>query len=650
MVKRRIWNWFHNLQVQQKIALGYGLSLGIAIVGTAIGILLTDQRQRQAEALGKDALEELQLLTRLQVDALEASVHQDYVEESLFDPEHLPLAYAEWRRDYNRYRQSWQEFKETENHTKGEEEIESAEELAALDAFFEEYEEVQDKYFQTFDQLPSVLDPAAFTPDMGIRFKAALNKLEQRAFLQQTDDLNADLTNLTALIRDEYELAQVAILNATTLRLWLISFTMVGSAAIAGFLSILTARAIASPIRKLTLMTQRLARGDVDVRIPMTGKDEVGRLGKAFNQMAEQLAESGLLNQQIQQLHQTLGDLEKNQAKLIHAEKMSSLGQLVAGIAHEINTPLGVIQASIGNITHALEQALRELPPLLQTLPPEQLADFWTLLDWTRQPQEILSSREERQLKRHIQQMLVDLGLVDADILAETLSRMSITAPLDPILPLLKAANAPTLLETAYQLAIIQNNSQNIHLAVSQATRIVYALKNYVRQDVMGVPIYASISDGIDTVLTLYQNQIKRGIKIEKKYAALPPVLCYPEELVQVWSNLINNAIQAMNYRGKLTITTLEQVEYIVVQITDVGPGIPSDIQARIFEPFFTTKAVGEGTGLGLSIVKNIVDKHHGKIELESTSGYTTFTVWLPLKPASVELTVVERESSHSIA
>jgi signal transduction histidine kinase len=644
MVERRVWNWFHNLQVQQKIALGYGLSLGIAIIGTAIGILLTDQRQRQAEALGKDALEELQLVTRLQVDALEASIHQDDVEESLSDPEHLPLAYTEWRQDYNRYRQSWQEFKETENHTRGEEGIESTEELAALDAFFAKYGGVQDKYFQTFDQLPSVLDPAAFTPDMGGRFKAALDKLEQRAFSQRTYELNADLTNLTALIRDEYDLAQIAIYNATTLRLWLISFTMIGSAAIAGLLSILTARAIASPIRKLTLMTQRLARGDVDVRIPMTGKDEIGQLGKAFNQMAEQLAESGLLSQQIQQLHQTLGDLKKNQAKLIHAEKMSSLGQLVAGVAHEINTPLGVIQASIGNITNALEQALRELPPLLQTLPPAQLADFLTLLDWTRQPQEILSSREERQLKRRIQQTLVDLGLVESDILAEILSRMCITASLDPILPLLKTANAPTLLETAYQLSIIQNNSQNIHLAVGQATRIVYALKNYVRQDVMGVPTYASISDGIDTVLTLYQNQIKRGIKVEKKYAALPPILCYPDELVQVWSNLINNAMQAMNYRGQLMITTLEHTQYVTVQFTDMGTGISPDIQARIFEPFFTTKALGEGTGLGLSIVKNIIDKHHGKIELESTPGRTTFTVRLPLAPAPAETIMAARE------
>ncbi|MBW4522208.1 MAG: HAMP domain-containing protein [Scytolyngbya sp. HA4215-MV1] len=351
-------------------------------------------------------------------------------------------------------------------------------------------------------------------------------------------------------------------------------------------------RTIARPIRNLTLMTQQLAQGNLTARIPVMGKDEVAQLSAAFNQMADQLAERGLLSQHIQQLQQTLGDLEKNQEQLIHAEKMSSLGQLVAGVAHEINTPLGVIQASIGNITSALEQTLKELPPLLQTLPPEQLSEFFMLLDWACQPQAMLSSREERQLKRNIEQTLADQGLTQADALADRLSKMGITAALDPILPLLESADALLMLKTAYPLSIVQNNSQNIRLAIEQASRIVHALKNYVRQDVFGVPIYASVTEGIDTVLTIYQNQIKRGIEVEKQYASLPQILCYPEELVQVWSNLISNAIQAMSYQGNLTIVASEKDQSIVVQITDTGSGISPDIKARIFKPFFTTKAM----------------------------------------------------------
>ncbi|NJO52606.1 MAG: GHKL domain-containing protein [Leptolyngbyaceae cyanobacterium RM2_2_4] len=331
-------------------------------------------------------------------------------------------------------------------------------------------------------------------------------------------------------------------------------------------------------------------------------------------------------------LAQTLSDLKQSQMKLIQAEKMSSLGQLVTGIAHEINTPLGAIQSSVGNITHALQQALKKLPTLLQTLPLERLSELLLLLEWAQQPQETLSSREERQLKRQIKQSLDNQGIAQAETLSGTLSKMGITVALDPILPLLRMANAPAMLQTVYQLVVVQNNSQNIRLAVERASRIVYALRNFARQDVLGVPSYASISEGIETVLMLYQNQIKHGIEVETQYAELPPLIGYPEELVQVWSNLVSNAIQSMNYRGKLAIATSLQDQHIVVQIADTGKGISPDIQDKIFEPFFTTKARGEGTGLGLSIVKNIIDKHHGKIEVESQTGTTTFRVYLPLQ------------------
>ncbi|MBE9178124.1 HAMP domain-containing protein [Oculatella sp. LEGE 06141] len=429
-----------------------------------------------------------------------------------------------------------------------------------------------------------------------------------------------------------FVLYPITALEAARTELWLrLGLLLLLGGTVVISVGVCIAGAIARPIRILIRMTQQLAQGDLSVRVLDRSQDEVGQLSHAFNQMAEQLAERGLLSQHIQQLQQTLGDLEKNQTQLIHAEKMSSLGQLVAGVAHEINTPLGAIQSSIGNITSALEQALKELPPLLQTLPPDQLSNFFTLLDWAQQPQEMLSSREERQLKRNIKQTLSEQGLLHASRLADTLSKMGVTAALDPILPLLQAADAPAILGTAHQLSIVQNNSRNIQLAVERASRTVYALKNYVRQDVVGMPVYAAVAEGIDTVLIIYQNQIKCGIEVEKRYASLPQLLCYPEELIQVWSNLISNAIQAMNYRGKLAIATSKQDEHIVVQIADTGSGISPEIKARIFEPFFTTKAMGEGTGLGLSIVKNIVAKHRGRIEVESTPGHTVFRVWLPL-------------------
>ncbi|HAX80876.1 MAG TPA: hypothetical protein DCY88_34830 [Cyanobacteria bacterium UBA11372] len=433
-------------------------------------------------------------------------------------------------------------------------------------------------------------------------------------------------------------LSEIDSLETAKYMLWLrlgLLFLLGGT--IVTIVGILIAGAIARPVLKFIRMTEELANGNSTIRVPVKSRDEVGQLGRALNQMAEQLAERGILNQQVQELKQTLHDLQKNQAKLIQTEKMAALGQLVAGIAHEINTPLGAIQASIDNITSYLEQSLTELPPLFESLDRDRLTEFFTLLDWAKQPKEMLSSREERQLKRSLKQTLSEQGLENADALADTLSKMGIANTLDPILPLLQDPDAPVILETAYHLSAVQNNSQNIRLAVERAARIVYALKNYVRQDISNVPVSASVPAGIDTVLTLHQNQIKRGIEVIKNYQTVAEILCYPEALFQVWSNLIGNAIQAMNYQGQLAIALLEQDGHIMVEIADSGAGIPPEIKNQIFEPFFTTKPEGEGSGLGLSIVSKIVEKHKGRIEVESEPGNTVFRVWLPSNLGELE-------------
>ncbi|MEO0948456.1 MAG: ATP-binding protein, partial [Cyanobacteria bacterium J06641_5] len=144
------------------------------------------------------------------------------------------------------------------------------------------------------------------------------------------------------------------------------------------------------------------------------------------------------------------------------------------------------------------------------------------------------------------------------------------------------------------------------------------------------------IVDGIETTLELYHNYIKKGIEVIRNYQDLPEIEGYPDELLQVWTNLIHNGVQAMEGRGTLTISTDTNSDRVTVVVQDSGAGIEPAVQDRIFDPFFTTKSQGQGSGLGLSIAKEIVEKHRGQITLSSQPGQTEFTVVLPLKLSAV--------------
>ncbi len=337
------------------------------------------------------------------------------------------------------------------------------------------------------------------------------------------------------------------------------------------------------------------------------------------------------LRKKNEELASTLQQLQATQQELIQAEKMASLGQLIAGVAHEINTPMGAIQASIANISSALNNSLHQLPQLFQQISPERQADFFALLAANKQHQGTLSFREERKCKRALTKQLKVLKIDDADTLANSLVYLGITQDITPFSPLLEDSNCHLILDTAYNLVTQQNNSENIQLAVERVAKIVFALKSYIRQSDSGEMSRAQLTEGIDVVLTIYQNQLKQGIEVVKHYQDVPEILCYPEELNQVWTNLVHNAIQAMNYQGTLVINVSQENNQVVVQFTDSGCGISPEIKTKIFEAFFTTMPMGEGSGLGLNIVSKIIEKHQGRIEVDSVPGKTTFSIFLPI-------------------
>lgn len=335
------------------------------------------------------------------------------------------------------------------------------------------------------------------------------------------------------------------------------------------------------------------------------------------------------------QAARALEDQQQAEAQLVHSEKMAALGQLIAGVAHEINTPIGAIKSSGNNISDALDSALIGLPALIDELDATYREHFSALIARANKPKPLLSTREERAIVRDVTAALEALDVNQARHRAGLLVQMQSHTDLDLVLPLLRHPAADRILDIASGISTISTNTGNINTAVDRVAKIIFALKSFSRFGGEHVWTESDLAEGLETVLTIYQNQIKHGTDLVRQFQEIPHVRCLPDEINQVWTNLIHNALQAMDHKGTLTISISRDGEDALVSISDTGCGMPPEIQKRIFEPFFTTKPTGEGTGLGLDIVRKIVEKHMGRITVESMAGQgTTFTVRLPIAGA----------------
>lgn len=352
------------------------------------------------------------------------------------------------------------------------------------------------------------------------------------------------------------------------------------------------------------------------------------------------------LQQAKRKAESAFNQLQKMQVELIHEEKMASLGQLIAGIAHEINSPLAAFSSATDHLKNTLQERLPQLPAFLHQLSPAAAAQFFHLLQDIMQQQTenssaqgvLYTSPEDRQIRRQLVPQLRAAEVEKADVQADLLVQMNLHHQWEQLLDILQSKQGLSFLQHLYVIIDLQRNQKTMEFAVKQAQNIMQALKNYVHQEPQdGSKQLLNVSNTLETVLTLYKHLLRDSVVVHKDYQAIPNIMGYPDELNQVWTNLIQNALQAMNYQGTLTIqvkqaTAPQGWQAVAVVFQDTGCGIPEVLQEKIFQPFFTTKSAPEGTGLGLDIVRKIVKKHAGYISLESQQGNTRFTIWLPIE------------------
>ena len=350
------------------------------------------------------------------------------------------------------------------------------------------------------------------------------------------------------------------------------------------------------------------------------------------------------------ELHEALENLRETQAQLVLSERMAGLGLLVAGVAHEINSPTAAIRGSIDGLTGALARVSRHGVELAARSAPASVAGLLEALAPALAERSFPTSLTARKAAREIAAALeaapgppIDPTGVDPrrierpHALAAELADLGATP--DDAVRLIEALGASPALAPAVVAALtdhvyLHRTASTFRHAIASIQRIVGALKSYSHLDQQAVRTEADIHEGLETTLALLHHTL-RDIVVERRFGSVPRIPVYVDELNQVWTNLIQNAQQALSNRpasgAKVTITTATSDAWVVVRVVDNGPGIPTEVLPRIFEPFFTTKPKGEGSGLGLGIARKIVDKHGGTMRCESEPGWTMFEVRLPV-------------------
>ncbi|WP_266366386.1 ATP-binding protein [Tellurirhabdus rosea] len=338
-------------------------------------------------------------------------------------------------------------------------------------------------------------------------------------------------------------------------------------------------------------------------------------------------------------VHQMTTRVREYTRQMQQNEKMISLGRLSAGLAHELNNPVAAIVRSVGTLKEHLHATPEQFKKVLTLqLEPEKVDEIQTLLfEKIRQRGQSarLSLLEKSSREDDLTDWLDDHDVPGATSLAENLTEAGFSPDdLDTIARITSPDSLPTVLNWLCNNLMTEALVNEITDASGRIATLIGAIKSYTHMDRGIGKDCIQIREGLESTLTLLKHKLKtKNIRVAlDMHPDLPAVEAFPSELNQVWTNLADNAIDAMPEGGQLTISAQPDREFVDVRFVDNGSGIPADIKDRIFDPFFTTKEIGKGTGLGLDIVQSIIDHHHGKIYVDSRPGRTEFKVCLPVK------------------
>jgi signal transduction histidine kinase len=591
------------LSVAGKIGVGYTIAISVGVLGTLIGTFIGDYYQYRAIQIERLVDEEVELLNELKSAVLQARIHQQQFIPLLEKPKELQQEYINFIKHMDDAKESWDEL-ESFNQEIADTNVSN---YATLSDFLQVYNGVTEAYFERVDRLIKEIDIANLKSPKQIQTAQKLFlDFTNSSVTQKIDNLSHRLDELAEIVEESDEDADKALVQAQQTRRLIVLGTNLISIILAILLAYYTSRAIARPIKNLTKVAQKTTQtSNFELQASITTDDEVGVLANSLNQLILRVkyllieqAEArkklefysysleDKVQERTQELENILKQLQHTQSQLIQKEKMSSLGQLVAGVAHEINNPVNFIH---GNLEHTKNyiQDLLKLVILYQSEYPN--------------PTEVIEAEIEN---------------VELEFLKEDL---------------------PNILDS------MQTGSKRIK-------EIVKSLRTFSRldeADCKKVNIHQGIESTLMILQNrLKANPQRCEIEVIKDYGELPDCECYAGQLNQVFMNLLVNAIDVLEeniektkndrlYTPQIRISTkILNSGQIAIYIADNGLGMSEEVRAKIFNPFYTTKPVGKGTGLGLAIsYQVVVDRHHGDLNCSSTLGEgTQFAIAIPLK------------------